>query len=1414
LIESDLASPEHSAWMRALIQEQAPGAAIRVFKAGASFGPSLAILSQALQEKPAVLVFGYGHRGFDAAEWSLLRQAWEQGTVIVAPAGNDGGHAPWYPASYPAVLGVGGAGANGGPAKGASAYQGVKLLAGSENLEAPANSGLPGRVSGSSYAAAAVAGAAAHLASEGMLRDEIELALKKAGRGPRGPRAASLASARRLARQKPKPRTQAAKPNALAAQGNLALLLPSRPGKALRLRLSALGGRPLQDFGEGGLVAQAGDGVLARLNAEGLLEASFRSEVGAAAMAGLSAPRRVAAGVWNDSFLGQAALRLPEADLESGAAILGCTDEPSPDDLASGPNPLQPMGLFIPSPPLDGAPASYTSEFMAGRVAVGVILVQSNGSIDASLHSWTPTQEANVLAKISSATAFLAAQNPAAKLQFAFEIHSPADCDYEPITHPFSDNITWQNNALLKLGYANVGLYNAHLRSALNADWAYTIYVADDTGCPSCNGTFVDGRFAYASLGGGRVVMTYDNDGWGIGRMDNVCAHESAHMFGALDEYSSGQPAYTQSGYFNQANDNAFSGGSLHDGLCIMRGYGDLATADLCQASWQHVGWRDQDADGITDVLDTAASLSWSAGTPLSVLPGTSLTLHGSGADQPLAPLSPYLPAATINGITLVNYRLNGGPWTAAALDHGGSLSHEGFSFPTGAINASTLVEVQAVNSSGNTGTALSLSLAVTTATPSTTRTNSPTSSATRTATPTPSISPTFSFSPTASPTRTASPTISPTPPGTLTATPTFSESDTFTDSPTPSPTSTATPSGTVSPPLTSTQTRTITPVPCWAQVGGFGTGSNGSGPGELGVANFGAAVDSQYLYVFDDSNIRIEIFDKFSRAYVDQISIGGVAISIDGGRIFVGTSGGQVRIYDQATRAFITSFGSSGTGNGQFTQAIFMDFDANYVYVLDQKGSRVEVFDKFSYAYVGQFGNGMFSGNVFGLAVINGRCYVSDSNPSSIFVFDTGTYASVGTITGFAQQGQLAEDGHYLYVSDLNNHRVVVIDPSNNNAVNSTFSTGTFRPMGIATDGAGVFVAMLAPLGMVFYPCSIAPTFTVTPSFSASPTPSSSPTFSPTKSPSFTLSPTFSLTPEEFDSGVLLVVTATPTWTESPLPSPSPSETPDVTATPSPTTPDTLTQTPDFTASSSPTLVSTLTQTPDSTASASPTEPDTLTQTPDFTASFSPTLVSTLTQTPDFTASFSPTLVSTLTHTPDSTASFSPTLASTLTQTPDFTASFSPTLVSTLTHTPDFTASASPTPPNSPTFTLTGTPTPSVSPSFSPSPTFSVSPTRTPTFSHSPSPGPTALPAAGDVVAPVPAWRAQPFRLFVAAGESSSWKIYSAAGELVDTLNFGSGETAEWTHQGRAAGIYLARIEIKGAGGPRVIWRKLALLP
>ena len=86
------------------------------------------------------------------------------------------------------------------------------------------------------------------------------------------------------------------------------------------------------------------------------------------------------------------------------------------------------------------------------------------------------------------------------------------------------------------LGYTSgsyldqVAALNQYEMSQQSTDWAFTIFVVDSLN--DLDGKFSDNVwFAYSYLGGPFLVMTYDNNGYGISDMDYACAHETGHIF-------------------------------------------------------------------------------------------------------------------------------------------------------------------------------------------------------------------------------------------------------------------------------------------------------------------------------------------------------------------------------------------------------------------------------------------------------------------------------------------------------------------------------------------------------------------------------------------------------------------------------------------------------------------------------------------------------------------------------------------------------------------------------------------------------------------------------------------------------------------------------------------------------------------
>lgn len=411
-----------------------------------------------------------------------------------------------------------------------------------------------------------------------------------------------------------------------------------------------------------------------------------------------------------------------------------------------------------------------TSCYLIGSVAVGIILAESIGVIDPSTEDWDSTREDKVVSEIQSGLTWLANQNPDANVTFVYEVNCRVPTMYEPINRPLlAEKAKWINDTMTFLGfpgddsYTQVRDYVNDLRSRMHTDWAFAIFVAD-----SLNDT--DGRFAedvdgakwvaHSSFGGPFTVMCYDNDGYGIEQMDCVTVHEACHLFYATDEYNGG----TEIGGYLGVNDT--EGAS-----CMM----NTLTWSLCPSTREQLGWRDTDSDGIQDIVDTYPKSTLSPQSP-SVVASLSLLYSGEVAEIPYPNKCPVgTPQSreniTINTITNVEYRVNGGAWSnATASDGAFDEAEEAFNFavtfPEAAENWSYLIEARGVNSVGNVEQEYSNDTVTIIGNQTALHSSSPSSSPSPTTQPTASPKPTATTSPssTQKPTTTyfASPSPSP----------------------------------------------------------------------------------------------------------------------------------------------------------------------------------------------------------------------------------------------------------------------------------------------------------------------------------------------------------------------------------------------------------------------------------------------------------------------------------------------------------------------------------------------------------------------------------------------------------------------------------------------------------------------------
>jgi PKD repeat protein len=327
--------------------------------------------------------------------------------------------------------------------------------------------------------------------------------------------------------------------------------------------------------------------------------------------------------------------------------------------------------------------------------------LESNGTVDSSTENWTSTEESQVVSEITSGLEWLASQNLDAGVSFTLDVHYKVPTSYEPINRPSSDDVLWVGEAMSHLGYSGsfwftqVRDYINALRSDLNTEWAFAIFVVDSSN--DADGMFLDDYVAYAYLGGPFLVMTYDNDGYGIWNMDYVTAHETCHIFYATDEYNNREE---NSGYLN-VTDNDGSGDMM-----------ELAnTWWLCTNSKEQLGWRDTDGDGIQDIVDTFPNTFLNSYQPDPSL-NTVLAYSGWVVEDPYPNNNPYGTGndVTINTIKGVQFRIDSETWVDAnASDGFFDEVSEDFNFTTPSLSSGThLIEVRGINSVGNAETSFS----------------------------------------------------------------------------------------------------------------------------------------------------------------------------------------------------------------------------------------------------------------------------------------------------------------------------------------------------------------------------------------------------------------------------------------------------------------------------------------------------------------------------------------------------------------------------------------------------------------------------------------------------------------------------------------------------------------------------------
>ncbi|MBN2600075.1 MAG: hypothetical protein JXA75_06000 [Candidatus Thermoplasmatota archaeon] len=353
------------------------------------------------------------------------------------------------------------------------------------------------------------------------------------------------------------------------------------------------------------------------------------------------------------------------------------------------------------------------TEYMIGRVAIGIIFLESDGSVDPNTEDWTQQEKDAALGTLGLAGGYLQwvswfnSENMNYHVLNIYAEINTITVGYEPITHPSGvTNDYWEKlyvaEALGKMGYSTGDWmqrnrdYLNYLRDTIETlpgyygtEWAFTVFLVDNSN--DADGLFSDGYHAYAYLGGPFTVCPHLVPGGPPGpTLNNVFAHEMGHIFYATDEYN-GLTEY--SGYLNQAD--------VEGSGCIMD---NLA---LCVSSGTklQVGWRDTDSDGRADILDVEPETYLTAYTPDPTNDPTP-TYTGSATVQTYPNTNPNGPGndVTITFLGDVQFRVDGGSWQYATPDDGNwDEPVESYTFTTAPLADGThLIESRAADCIGN----------------------------------------------------------------------------------------------------------------------------------------------------------------------------------------------------------------------------------------------------------------------------------------------------------------------------------------------------------------------------------------------------------------------------------------------------------------------------------------------------------------------------------------------------------------------------------------------------------------------------------------------------------------------------------------------------------------------------------------
>lgn len=341
------------------------------------------------------------------------------------------------------------------------------------------------------------------------------------------------------------------------------------------------------------------------------------------------------------------------------------------------------------------------------------------GSLD-----WTESEEQTAVEETIAAMEWWITHGPRHGLWFTYDINYRVPVSVEPMVMGGAEiEDLWAGQSLEFLGYSGVNHFDQcysyidDMREKFAADWGFVSFILDGREDVSF-GPYV----AYGFIGGPFTVCINANGPIGPHNLDRIFGHVMGNTFYCLDEF--GDSPFTcldRSGYLNAENANKLRGGEgcVPSVPCIMRGATEpfeLGELSPCRYTRGHVGWWDEDEDGVPDVLDANPTLESVAVDTAGLgeviredtLFATELSFRGTVAAVPIPNENPYSLNShrdfTVERVS-AEYRINGGNWvTCQPTDGRFDESVEEFTFTASDLYPwfVSRVEVRGVTASGN----------------------------------------------------------------------------------------------------------------------------------------------------------------------------------------------------------------------------------------------------------------------------------------------------------------------------------------------------------------------------------------------------------------------------------------------------------------------------------------------------------------------------------------------------------------------------------------------------------------------------------------------------------------------------------------------------------------------------------------